>query len=592
MFYKMIKTEHISKNYGGVRALAGIDLHVERGELFGLIGPDGAGKTSLMRILTTLLLPDNGAATVNGTDVVKDYRTVRRHIGYMPGRFSLYQDLSMEENLNFFATTFGATVKENYDLIRPIYAQIEPFKKRRAGALSGGMKQKLALSCALIHRPPVLILDEPTTGVDAVSRQEFWQLLKGLKEHGITMLVSTPYMDEAVLCDRIALLQHGRILQTGTPAGVAARFPRKLYALTAEHSHRLLTQVRERPDVFSAYSFGNVLHVTFKDGVAATDIPGLTEIEPTVEDCFMALSEQPPGTAADARSPHDHICSQRTTAYAVSTRPRMWLAPDRVCGQHTTAYVVSARPRVRSTPDRDAAPVIRVRDLTKQFGRFTAVNAISFDVRKGEIFGFLGANGAGKTTAIRMLTGLLKPTSGEACVGGFDVYTQSEHLKRRIGHMSQRFSLYEDLTVAENMAFYGGIYGLRAADVRRRSNDLYDRIGLGHARHTLIRALPLGWRQKLAFMVSILHRPEIVFLDEPTGGVDPITRRQFWELIHETAGEGVTVFVTTHYMDEAEYCHRVSVMAGGVIVAMDSPGALKTQYGAGSMNEVFIKITR
>jgi ABC-2 type transport system ATP-binding protein len=235
---------------------------------------------------------------------------------------------------------------------------------------------------------------------------------------------------------------------------------------------------------------------------------------------------------------------------------------------------------------------IQTNDLTKRFGDFTAVDAISFDVQKGEIFGFLGANGAGKTTAIRMLTGLLKPTSGEACVGGFDVYKQREQIKRHIGYMSQRFSLYEDLTVAENIAFYGGIYGLRAADIRRQSEELYERIELGHARNTLIRALPLGWRQKLSFMVSILHRPHIVFLDEPTGGVDPVTRRQFWDLIYEAADRGITVFVTTHYMDEAEYCRRVSVMANGVIVAMGSPGALKKQYGAENMNEVFIKITR
>ncbi len=235
---------------------------------------------------------------------------------------------------------------------------------------------------------------------------------------------------------------------------------------------------------------------------------------------------------------------------------------------------------------------IYAKDLTKKFGDFTAVDHISFEVEKGEIFGFLGANGAGKTTAMRMLTGLLKPSSGEAVVSGFDVFTQGEQIKRNIGYMSQRFSLYEDLTVAENIAFYGGIYGLRKNEIKQRSEELYARIDLGHARNTLIRAIPLGWRQKLAFMVSILHQPEIVFLDEPTGGVDPITRRQFWNLIYETADKGMTVFVTTHYMDEAEYCGRVSIMTNGCIAAMGQPQALKQQFGAESMNEVFIKIAR
>lgn len=236
--------------------------------------------------------------------------------------------------------------------------------------------------------------------------------------------------------------------------------------------------------------------------------------------------------------------------------------------------------------------VIHTENLVKQFGEFTAVDHISFDVRKGEIFGFLGANGAGKTTAIRMLCGLLKPTSGIAQVAGLDVFTQSEKIKQHIGYMSQRFSLYEDLTVAENIEFYGGIYGLQRKEIRERSAVLYDRIDLGHARHTLIKEIPLGWRQKLAFLVSILHRPQLVFLDEPTGGVDPITRRQFWNLIYEAADEGITVFVTTHYMDEAEYCHRVSIMVDGRIAALDKPEALKKQFKVNSMNDVFLSLAR
>jgi ABC-type multidrug transport system ATPase subunit len=277
-------------NYGKVQALKNISFNVLPGELFGLIGPDGAGKTSLFRILTTLLLADSGTATVDGFDVARDYREIRKRIGYMPGRFSLYQDLSVEENLTFFATVFATTVEENYYLIEDIYRQIEPFKKRRAGALSGGMKQKLALSCALIHKPTVLFLDEPTTGVDAVSRKEFWEMLKKLKQQGLTILVSTPYMDEASLCDSVALIQQGEILTIDTPQAIGASYPRKLYAAESDDNYSLLSQLRENPSVYSAYIFGDVLHVTFNDGaMEACNDTVFREIEPSIEDCFIGL---------------------------------------------------------------------------------------------------------------------------------------------------------------------------------------------------------------------------------------------------------------------------------------------------------------
>lgn len=283
-----ISIQNISKGYKGVPALNDISFGVERGELFGLIGPDGAGKTTLFRILTTLLLADSGSATVDGLDVVKDYRQIRARIGYMPGRFSLYQDMSVEENLKFFATVFHTTIEENYDLIKDIYIQIEPFKKRRAGKLSGGMKQKLALCCALIHKPSVLFLDEPTTGVDPVSRQEFWEMLKKLKQQGITILVSTPYMDEASLCDRIALIQDGKIFTIDTPEQITASYPVKLYAASSDNNYRLLQQLRANPSINSAYIFGDSIHLTFADA-SDNNIPGLHEIRPTVEDCFINL---------------------------------------------------------------------------------------------------------------------------------------------------------------------------------------------------------------------------------------------------------------------------------------------------------------
>lgn len=477
---EVVVVEGISKCYGAVKALKGVSFSAKAGELFGLIGPDGAGKSTLFRILTTLLLADSGTASLDGLDVVKDYQAIRRKVGYMPGRFSLYQDLTVEENLNFFATVFHTTIAENYDLVKDIYQQIEPFKKRRAGALSGGMKQKLALSCALIHKPDILFLDEPTTGVDPVSRKEFWEMLRRLKEQGITIIVSTPIMDEARQCDRIAFINEGEIQGIDTPEVILRQFA----------------------------------HILCPEGLK--------------------------------------------------------------------------REEVR----REGDYVIQVDQLCKVFGTFTAVDHISFEVSRGEIFGFLGANGAGKTTAMRMLCGLSKPTSGHGTVAGFDISRQSEGVKKNIGYMSQKFSLYEDLNVWENIRLFAGIYGMKDKEIAAKTDVLLQRLGLTAERNTLVKSLPLGWKQKLAFSVSIFHEPAIVFLDEPTGGVDPATRRQFWELIYQAADRGITVFVTTHYMDEAEYCNRVSIMVDGRIEALDTPRNLKTQFQAETMDDVFQQLAR
>ena len=480
MMETILTADRLTKSYGAVKAVDGVSFAVRRGEIFGLIGPDGAGKTTLFRLLTTLLRPDSGRAVVAGFDVERQYKEIRRRVGYMPGRFSLYPDLTVEENLQFFATVFGTSIRKNYDLVRDIYSQIEPFRTRRAGALSGGMKQKLALSCALIHKPEVLFLDEPTTGVDPVSRRELWDMLRRLKEQGITIVVSTPIVDEARQCDRIAFLNRGQVHGIDTP-------------------DRILTR------------FADIL-------------------------C-------PPGLS------HDE------TRHA-----------DR--------------------------PVIEVEGLTKQFGSFVAVDHISFSVGRGEIFGFLGANGAGKTTAMRMLTGLSRPTGGRAVVAGFDVERQPEEVKCHIGYMSQKFSLYEDLKVWENIRLFAGIYGVNEADIGPRTDEVLRRIGLEAERNTLVGSLPLGWKQKLAFSVAVFHEPEIVFLDEPTGGVDPATRRQFWELIYQAADRGITVFVTTHFMDEAEYCDRISIMVDGRIRALDSPDGLKCTFHAATMDEVFRRLAR
>ena len=476
-----IEVNNVSKRYGKVQALSNVSFNVGKGEIFGLIGPDGAGKTSLFRILCTLLLADEGSATVDGFDVVKQMRDIRRRVGYMPGRFSLYQDLTVQENLEFFATLFGTTIEAGYDSIRAIYSQIERFKNRKAGALSGGMKQKLALSCALVHQPSVLFLDEPTTGVDPVSRKEFWEMLSMLKERGITIMASTPYLDEVRQCERVAFLNEGVVRGIDTPKVILEQFK----------------------DIFNPPS-----------------------IEKTV--------------ANNVQSDN----------------------------------------------------VIEVSHLVKAFGTFHAVDDISFSVKRGEIFGFLGANGAGKTTAMHMLIGLNQPTSGTGTVAGFDIRTQHEQIKKHIGYMSQKFSLYEDLTVAENIRLFAGIYGMKGDEIKRKTDALLSQLKFEEHKNDLVGSLPLGWKQKLAFSVSIFHEPTIVFLDEPTGGVDPATRRQFWELIYEAAARGITVFVTTHYMDEAEYCDRISIMVDGKISAMGTPKELKQRFNQPDMDHVFTYIAR
>ena len=471
----------MSKSYGAVQALRNASFSVGEGEVFGLIGPDGSGRTTLFRILCTLLLPDSGTVTVCGYDAVSQMAEIRKRVGYMPGRFSLYEDLTVRENLEFFATLFGTTVDAGYDTIKSIYSQIERFEHRRAGALSGGMKQKLALCCALVHAPSVLFLDEPTTGVDPISRKELWDMLGTLKSRNITIVAATPYIDEVRRCERVAFLNEGQVMGIGTPDEVLTRFA----------------------DVFD-----------------------------------------PPGIERD----ND--------------------------GQQVNENV------------------IEVEHLVKAFGTFHAVDDISFTVKRGEIFGFLGANGAGKTTAMHMLTGLNQPTSGTGRVAGFDIRTEYEQIKRHIGYMSQKFALYNDLTVAENIRLFAGIYGMADDEITRKTEQMLAKLHFLDHKDDLVGSLPLGWKQKLAFSVSIFHSPGVVFLDEPTGGVDPATRRQFWELIYDAAASGITVFVTTHYMDEAEYCDRISIMVDGKISAMGTPEQLKRQFRQPDMDHVFTYLAR
>ncbi len=447
-----------------------VSFDVEPGVLFGLVGPDGAGKTTTLRMLSGVLRPSAGDARVGGVSVARDPEGVKHHIAYMSQRFGLYADLTVRENIEFYADLYEVPKTERPARLERLYhfSQLGAFQDRLAAKLSGGMKQKLSLCCALIHHPAIMLLDEPTFGVDPISRRELWAIVREMVSDGMTVLVATSTREEAERCDRVALLEQGRL------------------------------------------------------------VPGDRMPDPP------PLARRPTGRAA--------------------------------------------------------APAVVVRELTRRFGEFTAVDGVSFSVAAGEVFGFLGPNGAGKTTTIRMLTGLLAPSGGTGTVAGHDVRTDAEWIKRRIGYMSQLFSLYNDLTVEENIRFFAGLYEVTGDRLRDRREWVIGMTGLADHLTRLTGELPLGWKQRLALGCAVLHQPPILFLDEPTSGVDPASRRAFWELIYHLADGGTTVFVTTHHMEEAEYCHRLALMNRGRLIALDTPAAIRASVGAGTLEDAFVTL--
>jgi ABC-2 type transport system ATP-binding protein len=497
----VIRAEKLVRTFGARAALRGIDLEVGRGEMFALIGPDGAGKTTFFRIVAGLLEPTSG-------------RVVRDDVpfGLVPQRFSLYEDLTVDENLSLRARLYSVPLADAETRSRDLLARVgmARFGARLAGALSGGMKQKLALVAALLTRPDLLLLDEPTTGVDPVSRREFWQVLNGLHHEGLTIVVSTPYMDEAEYATRLGFLNEGRLVAAGTKEEILSKTPR--------------------------------------DPKRAG--------EPTLDDAFVHFSEE------------EDVEEGGTTGHATSDAATR-LAPP--LPPHSS-------PSKQSSSSVSSDILLRCERLTRRFGTFTAVDGVSFEVPKGKIFGFLGPNGSGKSTTIRMLTGLLEPTSGRATgFGGLDVARDTDAWKQRLGYMSQKFSLYLDLTARENLEFFGSIYGLSPSRVSVRTRELADRLRFSPILGELTENLSTGQRQRVALAAALLHEPELLFLDEPTGGVDPKGRRLFWDLIDElAAARGMTVLVTTHYMDEAEQCDRLAFILDGKLIAAGSPPELKS----------------
>jgi ABC-2 type transport system ATP-binding protein len=547
----VIVADKLTRSFGDLKAVDNLSLTVSAGEIFGLVGPDGAGKTTTLRMLAGILDPSRGSAQVAGCDSATN-PAVKEHLAYMSQRFGLYEDLSVSENIDFYADLYGVPRRGRGPRIDKLlgFSQMRPFKKRRAGALSGGMKQKLQLVCALVHTPQVLLLDEPTNGVDPVSRRDFWRILYRLVHQGVGILVTTAYLDEAERCNRVGLLNQGRLMAQGPPAEVKTLMQGKLLAVRSPQARRIHGQLsRHLTGVKSINVFGDTVHVVCDD-IQATG----KAVETTLEAAGLRaeeMREQPPSLEDVFVSVLGTVDSPQQPLPLPETSPAMHGASS------------------------SGSTAVEIKDLTRRFGDFTAVDRISFAVPRGEIFGFLGPNGAGKSTTIRMLCGLLAPTSGGGTVAGFDIATRAEAIKQNIGYMSQKFSLYDDLTVEENIDFYGGIYGLGNRRLSDRKDWAVEMAGLSQHRRRMTRFLSGGWKQRLALACAVLHEPPILFLDEPTSGVDPLSRRRFWDMIYQMADAQVTVFVTTHYMEEAEYCDRVAMIYHGRVIALGAPQQLK-----------------
>jgi ABC-2 type transport system ATP-binding protein len=524
----------------GAPALDGVDLTVEAGFMTGLVGPDGAGKTTLIRILAGLIKPDAGAVTVLGRPALS---ADRAQIGYMPQRFGLYEDLTVIENLNLYADLrdlLGPERQASFERLLQ-FTELQGFVNRLAGNLSGGMKQKLGLACALLKQPKLLLLDEPSVGVDPVSRRELWDMVKGLIGEGVGVLWSTAYLDEAERCDRVYLLHEGAQMYAGPPEELARRVAGRVFrvAVPAEQRRSLLRKALDSKNVMDGVIQGASVRLLMRQGRPDASVLGslaahCEAVRPRFEDAFVdILGGGPPGTSALAQS------------YA-------------------------------AVPQTDSAVIVAA-GLTKRFGEFTAADDIRFEVRRGQIFGLLGPNGAGKSTTFKMLCGLLTPTAGAGSVAGYDLRTARADARQSLGYMAQKFSLYGDLSVRQNLDFFSGAYGLGGAQRRTAIERSIDVFHLGQYLNDNSGALPLGFKQRLALSCAVMHQPPVLFLDEPTSGVDPIVRREFWTHINGLVEKGVTVLVTTHFMDEAEYCDRIALIYRAKAIAIGSPDELKAK---------------
>jgi ABC-2 type transport system ATP-binding protein len=542
----------LTRHYGKTEAVRGIGFEVAPGEIFGLIGPDGAGKTTTFQILAGVMEATSGQALIFD----RNAREARSQTGYLTQTFSLYPDLTVAENIRYIGDLRRVPPEEIQERGHRYLSMfdMDRFADRLAGRLSGGMKQKLALACALVAQPKILLLDEPTTGVDPVSRREFWDTLAHLALDGLTIMVATPYLDEAERCHRVALMHLGEIREMGTPAELREHLGAKRLEVHTDNlakAEEILTlESAKHAEIFDVQRFGDRLDV----------------IVPETQSGQRLVEEKLRGGGL----------SVDVFRVDQPTLENTFVATLRAIGQDVQSPPYPGR---HPHSDLKGGIAIGATNLTKRFGSFTAVNNVNTRVKYGEIYGLLGANGAGKTTTIKMLCGLLEPTTGGMELAGETGSLRSDTLRQRIGYMSQKFSLYDDLSIDENLDFFAGVYGVPQNEIEEKKRWVLEFSGLAGKENLITGSLPGGWKQRVAFGASILHEPSVLFLDEPTSGVDPLARRAFWRMINSLADRGTAILVTTHYLEEAEQCNRLGFMVAGELVAEGTPSGVRQQQG-------------
>ena len=579
---KTFKAEQ--KGLDDVQALQGINMQIKTGQLTALVGPDGAGKTTFLRLIAGLYKPTAGSLEVLGMDVAKDPQSVQDRISYMPQKFGLYEDLSIQENLDLYADLHGVPMnvrKERFARLLKI-TDLARFTERPAGKLSGGMKQKLGLACTLVRSPELLLLDEPSVGVDPLSRRDLWSIIEQLvREENLSVILSTAYMDEAERCHEVYVMLDGQVLKQGTPDELTAQAQAQTW------------QVKPSPDmkarVLQAHLLDNQHYIA--DAVPKGDVVRfITRAESLIlpEDLLPkgVVAEQRPAELEDAFMLLLH--EAKHTQKTVLAQENLALDPSITLIENSDPPQVKTEQNVKQQLEK---PVIVVKDLVRTFGDFTAVASTSFDVSRGEIFGLLGPNGAGKTTTFRMLCGLLPASSGMLEVAGMNLRTARAQARAKIGYVSQKFALYGNLSVLDNLKFFGGAYGLSGKQLKQQIDKALLQFELKP--HAKSGDLPNGFKQRLSMAAALLHQPEIVFLDEPTSGIDPLARRSFWYTIGELANQGMTIIVTTHFMEEAEYCDRIAIQDAGKLLAIGTPQQIRGMAqleGVNDMNSAFIAI--